>query len=121
MPPRRVSEAAPVQVYLSTEERQRLEHLADHLETNKSEVIRRGLLALERELYDLENHPAIRLIGIGTEEIGPPLPYNVSTNHHRALADLEEASWGRPYPLQPPELPEPKQTGSTPRGKRRGR
>src|SRR4051812_14286662 len=118
MPPRRVSEAAPVQVYLGADEQRRLEQLAAHLETTKSEVLRRGILALERELHDPEMHPALRLIGLVKEEIGDPLPYDVSTNHHRALADIEEASWGPPYPLSPPEPP---QAAPKPRGKRRAR
>lgn len=46
--PRRAPRAAePVQVYLDPPDRERLERLARRLDTTKSEVLRRGLAALE--------------------------------------------------------------------------
>ncbi len=39
--------AEPVQVYLDRPDRERLERLARELETTKSDVLRRGLAALE--------------------------------------------------------------------------
>ena len=39
--------AEPVQVYLDRADRDRLERLARQLDTNKSDVLRRGLAALE--------------------------------------------------------------------------
>ena len=45
---RRVAE--PVQVYLDRAERERLERLAARLEVTKSDVLRRGLEALESQL-----------------------------------------------------------------------
>jgi hypothetical protein len=44
-PPGRVGE--PVQVYLDPGDRERLERLASQLDTTKSDVLRRGLAALE--------------------------------------------------------------------------
>ena len=43
--PKRVAE--PVQVYLDGPDRERLERLAERLDTTKSDVLRRGLEALE--------------------------------------------------------------------------
>ena len=43
--PSRVAE--PVQVYLDVPDRERLERLASHLDATKSDVLRRGLEALE--------------------------------------------------------------------------
>ena len=39
--------AEPVQVYLDTADQERLERLTARLDTNKSDVLRRGLAALE--------------------------------------------------------------------------
>ncbi|MDQ2890395.1 MAG: hypothetical protein M3R65_07545 [Gemmatimonadota bacterium] len=41
--------AEPVQVYLQRPERERLERLTDRLGTTKSDVLRRGLAALEAQ------------------------------------------------------------------------
>src|SRR5688572_31669835 len=59
MSPKRVSETAPVQVYLDRQSRERLDHLAVSLDATKSEVLRRGLLALERETTDPASHPVL--------------------------------------------------------------
>jgi hypothetical protein len=96
MTKRRVREAAPVQVYLVGDERDRLERLADQLDASKSDVVRRGLLALERELLSPSAHPALRLIGIADAEIGGVTPIEVARDHDREIADGEEASWNRP-------------------------
>lgn len=42
--------AEPVQVYLERADRERLERLADRLDATKSDVLRRGLEALESQL-----------------------------------------------------------------------
>jgi len=55
----RVREAAPLQVYLVRDERERLERLADQLDATKSDVIRRALLALEREMQSPASHQAL--------------------------------------------------------------
>lgn len=96
MPTRRVREAAPIQVYLSQDEQQRLDRLAEQLDASKSDVLRRALLALEREVLDPAVHPALRLIGITGAEPEPRRSYDVAREHDRALADDEEASWTPP-------------------------
>src|SRR5688572_28376701 len=95
---KRVREAAPLQVYLVADERQRLERLADQLDVTKSDVVRRGLLALERELLSPASHPALRLIGIADAEIAGVTPVDVARNHDDALTAGEEAAWSRPTP-----------------------
>lgn len=88
---KRVSEAAPVQVYLDGQSRQRLDHLTENLGLTKSEVLRQGLLALERETTDPSSHPVLRLIGSVTETLGQPT-YDVAREHDRFLAELHEAA-----------------------------
>ena len=89
MAPKRVSETAPVQVYLDRESRRRLDQLAGNLDTTKSEVLRRGLLALERETADPSAHPVLRLIGAAPTESGP-VAYDVAREHDRFLATVNE-------------------------------
>lgn len=88
-----------MQVYLDPADRGRLERLRVQLQSSKSDVLRRGLEALERQLTDPREHPALRIIGIavGAGETAEP-PYDVAREHDRFLADVEEASWGRPRP-----------------------
>src|SRR5689334_22983951 len=90
---RRVREAAPLQVYLVADERDRLERLADQLDATKSDVVRRGLLALERELRSPASHPALRLIGIADAEKPGLTRADAARDHDLALAEGEEASW----------------------------
>ncbi len=42
--------AEPVQVYLDRDDRERLQRLAERLEATKSDVLRRGLAALESQV-----------------------------------------------------------------------
>ena|SRR5689334_6438002 len=104
MTSRRVREAAPVQVYLIADERERLERLADQLHATKSDVIRRALLALERELLSPSAHPALRLIGIADGEATGVSSRDPAREHDDVLAEGEEvswrgaASWRRPRP-----------------------
>jgi hypothetical protein len=93
-----------VQVYLIAAERRRLERLADQLDLTKSEVMRRGLLALEHELNDPRAHPALRLIGLAPSETAAGDSRDAARDHDSVLGDAEEASWV-----------------ASPRGKRRGR
>jgi Arc/MetJ-type ribon-helix-helix transcriptional regulator len=88
----RVSE--PVQVYLDSRERARLDRLAAELDTTKSDVIRRSLEALEQQLTDPAAHPALRIIGLsaGHERRSSP-GYDLALEHDRALAEDEPASW----------------------------
>jgi hypothetical protein len=96
MTTRRVRESAPVQVYLTAEEQERLSQLAGQLGESKSAVLRRGLLALERETMDPDNHPALRLIGLVAEERQPKDSIDPARAHDQLLADAEEASWAVP-------------------------
>jgi len=89
MTPRKRRVAEPVQVYLAAADRQRLERLAEQLDATKSDVLRRGLEALEHQLLDPEQHPALRLIGIAGEETGPPLDYNPAVDFGRFLEETE--------------------------------
>ena len=115
MTPRRVRERAPLQVYLVSDERERLERLADQLDASKSDVVRRGLLALERELLSPAAHPALRLIGIADAESAGVNATDAAREHDAVLADAEEATWARPAPGRP------SRGVKRPGGKRRGR
>ena len=87
---KRVSE--PVQVYLDQTAARRLERLAARLEASKSDVLRRGIEALERELTDPAAHPVLRLIGIA-EEAPEGGGVDAAREHDRVLADAEERRW----------------------------
>lgn len=89
---RRVAE--PVQVYLDAPERGRLDWLAELLGETKSDVLRRGLEALERQVSDTDDHPALRIIGIAQAQ--SPAPYDIAREHDRFLAESEVASWKAP-------------------------
>ena len=89
MATKRVSETAPVQVYLDRQSRRRLEQLADDLETTKSEVLRRGLIALERETTDPSSHPVLRLVGAAAHE-ERSAAYDVAREHDRLLASVND-------------------------------
>lgn len=116
MPAKRVAEAAPTQVYLDGITRMRLERLASHLDTTKSDVLRRGLLALEREMLDPSSHPALRMLGAVAE--APSIArYDVAVEHDRYLADLNAVE-----PLgSPPEDPPPSASPAPRRGRKRAR
>ena len=87
----RVSE--PVQVYLRPRERARLERLTAELDTTKSDVLRRGLEALESQLSDPERHPALDVIGIASAADDSVI--DVAREHDRYLAATEIASWSQ--------------------------
>jgi Arc/MetJ-type ribon-helix-helix transcriptional regulator len=88
---RRVSE--PVQVYLDSGQRRRLDQLAGELGLSKSDVVRRGLEALELQIADPAEHPALRIIGIASCESTKPADYDVAREHDRYLAESERKSW----------------------------
>lgn len=93
--------AEPVQVYLDRPDRDRLERLAAQLDATKSDVLRRALGALERQLMDPATHPALRIIGLAAGYPHPPSPgYDVAREHDRFLAESERASW-KPKPGEP--------------------
>jgi hypothetical protein len=85
--------AEPVQVYLDASDRDRLERLARQLDTTKSEVLRRGLSALESDVFDPASHPVLRIIGIARGHRSHDT-YDVAREHDRAFAEDEIASWG---------------------------
>ena len=80
----------PVQVYLDAPEQERLERLTEEMDTTKSDILRRGLKALARELFDPEHHPALQIIGIADVDQGRDCDFDVAREHDRYLADLEE-------------------------------
>ncbi len=86
---RRVAE--PVQVYLRPRERDRLERLTARLDTTKSDVLRRGLEALENQLFDPGSHPALEIIGIASTADCPGV--DVARAHDEYLAASEIDSW----------------------------
>lgn len=86
--------AEPVQVYLVRDDRDRLERLAELLDATKSDVLRRGLEALERQVADPATHPALLLIGVAERESVPSAAFDVARGHDRALVESEIASWG---------------------------
>ena len=89
-PKRRVAE--PVQVYLRPSEKDRLERLTAELDTTKSDVLRRGLRALEFQISDPGHHPVLRIIGmvsVPDDDLG----IDVAREHDEYLAATEIASW----------------------------
>ena len=85
----------PAQVYLDISEQKRLERLTEQLDTTKSDVLRRGLEALEREVFDPDHHPALQIIGIADVDQGRDCDFDVAKEHDRYLADLaERRPWG---------------------------
>ena len=71
-------------------EQERLERLTEETRSTKSDVLRRGLEALGREVFDPEHHPALRIIGIaGVAQCGEG-DLDVAREHDRHLADLED-------------------------------
>jgi len=88
---RRVAE--PVQVYLRPAERDRLERLTAKLDTTKSDVLRRGLEALEGQLSDPERHPVLEIIGMVSTAHAPGI--DVARAHDEYLEAIEAASWSR--------------------------
>lgn len=91
MSTKRVSEAAPVQVYLDRSSRDRLDRLAERLELTRSDVLRRGLMALEREASDPSLHPVLKLAASGVQASGAP-EYDVAREHDRFLASVVEGA-----------------------------
>ena len=83
--------AEPVQVYLDRPDHALLNDLVAQIGSNKSDILRRGLAALERELGDPAQHPALGIIGIADAESAKPAGYDVAREHDRYFADLEDA------------------------------
>jgi hypothetical protein len=84
--PKRVSEAAPVQVYLGHTERELLDRLGHQLGLSKSDVLRRSLAALEQQVLNPETHPTLRLIGLVDDDGGAAEGRDPATDHDAVLA-----------------------------------
>ena len=94
-PRRRARVSEPVQVYLTAPQLETLRKLADKLGLTMSDVLRRGLEALERATSDPAEHPALLVAGLASKQTAPATSYNVAKEHDRFLADAEVASWQR--------------------------
>jgi hypothetical protein len=81
----------PVQVYLDAPDQERLERLTSRLDSTKSDVLRRGLQALEQQLSDPSAHPALRIAGI--LDLSHAGAADAAREHDRLLAEAEESSW----------------------------
>jgi hypothetical protein len=90
-PRKAVSE--PIQVYLEPAQRRRLDELASELGLTKSDVVRRGIEALDRQMTDPSEHPALRIIGLAEGHSPSDIGYDAGREHDRFLADSEEKSW----------------------------
>ena len=89
--PARVAE--PVQVYLERPDREILERLSGRLGATKSDVLRRGLAALERQLEDPAYDPVLRIIGVADAmPEGRDPGYDVAREHDRFLAEHGDAA-----------------------------
>lgn len=89
-PKKRLGE--PAQVYLTEADQARLERLTVQLGASKSDVLRRGLEALELQHMSPAAHPALRLIGL-VEAVAASDHVDVARDHDRVLADDEAMSW----------------------------
>ena len=89
-PAKRVGE--PAQVYLTESDQARLERLTVQLGASKSDVLRRGLEALELQHAEPSAHPALLIIGL-VNDAAKAHPIDVARDHDDVLADGEEGSW----------------------------
>lgn len=89
-PRKRVGE--PAQVYLTEADQARLERLTEQLGASKSDVLRRGLEALELQHLHPAAHPALRVIGL-VDDVAGPDAIDVAREHDRVLAQDEVQSW----------------------------
>lgn len=92
-PPAQVRE--PVQVYLGPDQQERLARLQAKLDTTKSEVLRKGLEALERQLTDPARHPALSVVGLfASEKTRAGSIRDAAREHDEVLSEEEMRSWG---------------------------
>ena len=89
-PSKRVGE--PAQVYLTEADQARLERLTAQLGASKSEVLRRGLEALELQHLEPSAHPSLLIIGLVNDVAATDI-IDVAREHDGVLADGEERSW----------------------------
>ena len=90
-PPRK-SVREPLQVYLSPDERERLDRIADLLGVSRAEVLRRGIEAVARDAYADVTDPLDGLVG---RFDAPEVPPDLAARHDDYLADELERE-GRP-------------------------
>jgi Arc/MetJ-type ribon-helix-helix transcriptional regulator len=93
----------PVQVYLEPDDQDRLQRVCSLSSVSKSEALREGLRALERELTSPASHPALQIVGLargvappaGAQGAGeaPDPARDPAVDHDAVLADDEVASW----------------------------
>ena len=89
-PAKRVGE--PAQVYLAEADQARLERLTAQLGASRSDVLRRGLEALELQHMEPAAHPALRLIGMVDAGVETDA-VDIAREHDDVLAMGEEMSW----------------------------
>ena len=89
-PARRVGE--PAQVYLTDTDQARLERLTAQLGASRSDVLRRGLEALELQHMDPSAHLTLRLIGL-VADLDEADAVDVAREHDRVLSEGEQSSW----------------------------
>ena len=84
-----------IQVYLRPAERNRLDRLTAALDASKSGVVRRGLEALELQLTDPHQHPALGIVGIVPPGAATAADHgsDVARSHDDHLVGDEIASW----------------------------
>ena len=82
----------PAQVYLTDADQARLERLTLQFGTSKSDVLRRGLEALELQHTEPAAHPTLRLIGLVSHSDETDA-VDAAREHDRVLAQREEESW----------------------------
>lgn len=82
---------------LDPPDRKRLERLTTQLAASKSDVLRRALAALESQLADPEEHPALRIVGIAAGYRRRSRPsHSAAREHDRILTEGERALWAAP-------------------------
>jgi hypothetical protein len=84
--PRRVRE--PIQVYLTSGERDRLDRLAEGLGVSRAEVLRRGIDALAGQALDVD--PLDALVGAFGK---PAVPADLAERHDAYLVEDVEREW----------------------------
>ena len=87
-PKRSARVAEPVQVYLQPPDRERLDRLSEHLGTTKSDVLRRGLEALEAQTVAATGRRGDR-VSLPTFAGGELLP-GIDLDDTAALLELME-------------------------------
>ena len=95
MPRRKTADQVrePIQVYLTPDERSKLDRVAVLLGVSRAEVLRRGISAVARDAYADTADPLDELVGRFDSSTVPP---DLSTRHDDYLADAIESEWADP-------------------------